>query len=79
MPFVGPEPHTFCYPGICPKSIRLEGTERTKLSVRVNNSNANINAAEIVIKLCLDALTVKTILLPISQKKAGEYFLNNVC
>jgi hypothetical protein len=47
---------------ICEQMNELQRKERTKLSFRVNNSNANINAAEIVIKLCLDALTVKTIL-----------------
>jgi hypothetical protein len=59
--------------------IRLEGTERTKLSARVNNSNANINAAEIVIKLCLDALTVKTILVYVYCEAMWAVGVINAC
>ncbi len=30
MTFVGLEPHTFCYPGRCPKPVRLEETSNPR-------------------------------------------------
>ena len=41
MPFVGLEPHTFCYPGRCPKPVRLEGTSHRRLASECIITDAN--------------------------------------
>jgi hypothetical protein len=50
-PNAGIEPRTFCYPGRCPKSIRLEGTSylRLRLMITLDHNIGNVQNSNIIL------------------------------